>query len=233
MVTTMNRKSTGRWTVTFLLAALGVIGGAATLPATAMPKHEVSAAAAQVAKTPAQIRAHIVAVARWQLTHSRPYKVNGKTYNSVPNLKGHYNYLGRSGSNENRNIYTRYASREWCGDFARFVWTSGGTEKAPVPAGASSSQNWRTGVGSRWHAYSNSTLPQPGDVLVWTNRKNSGKGHVAVVTAVNKTKRAISYIAGNEAIAGNSDSIVQHSDYWSKMRSSMDGKTFRGFASRF
>lgn len=89
----------------------------------------------------------------------------------------------------------------------RAVWGTGGTRtRAPCP---------------------------PGDVLVWTDKGGSSNGHVAVVTAVNKTKRAISYIGGNEWIAGNRDSIVRHSGYWSKMPASMSGKTFRGFASRF
>jgi hypothetical protein len=222
---TMNRKPAGRWVVTFLLAALAMIAVAMAPAATAMPK-------AEPGSTAAQVRAHIVAVARWQLTNSRPYKVNGKTYNSSPNLKSHYNYLGSNGSNENRNIYTGYRAEPWCGDFARFVWTSGGTESAPVPRNYASSQAWRTGVGNRWHAYS-SDLPNPGDVLVWTDKGSSSNGHVAVVTAVNTAKRAISYIGGNESIAGNRDSIVQHSDYWSKMPASMSGKTFRGFASRY
>jgi CHAP domain len=226
----MNRKSAGRWTVAFLLATLAVIGGSALQPAMAMPKPEPGPT--HTASSSAQIRAHIVAVTRWQLTHSRPYMVHGKIYNSSPNLKEHYNYLGRNGSNENRNIYTAYRPESWCGDFARFVWTSGGTVSAPVPRNYASSQAWRTDVGSRWHAYS-STLPNPGDVLVWTDHGSSSTGHVAVVTAVDKNKRAISYIGGNEWIAGNRDSIVQHSDYWSKMGVSMSGKTFRGFASRF
>jgi hypothetical protein len=125
----MNRKCAGRWTVAFLLATLAVIGGSALLPAMAMPKPEPGPT--DTASSSAQIRAHIVAVTRWQLTHSRPYKVHGKIYNSSPNLKGHYNYLGRNGSNENRNIYTGYRSESWCGDFVRFVWTSGGTVSAP------------------------------------------------------------------------------------------------------
>ncbi len=213
-------------TLAAFAVALPVFVTAATVSVTA------ASASATVAQTQADVRTDIVSATRWQLGTPRPYKVGGKVHQSVPNVSGRYNYLGRNGSNENRNIYNRYNGDAWCGHFARWAWTKGGAVKAPVPHNYARSQAWRTEVGNRWRPYS-SILPKPGDVLVWSNKGDSTQGHVAVVTAVNTSKRAITYIGGNEWIAGNRDSIVQHSDYWSNMDISMSGKTFRGFASRF
>ena len=203
------------------------------------PSASAEVSAPMSAQDQASTRTQIVSVTRWQLINRRPYKVSctsgGTVYQSVPQPSASppYNYLGRSGSNANCNIYNGYNGQAWCGHFARFMWESGGTLNVPqVPRYYASSQAWMNEAGSRWRAYG-STLPQPGDVLVWTNNGDSSQGHVAVVTFVDTSKRAITYIGGNEATHGNSDSIVQHSDYWSNMGSSMTGKRFRGFASRF
>lgn len=197
-----------------------------------------SADGVSVQLTEAETRTEIVSVTRWQLINPRPYKTDcsgGTTYQSTPepDASPPYNYLGRSGSNSNCNIYNGYNGQDWCGYFARWAWDKGGAyDVAQKPTHYASSQAWMTETGSRFHAYG-STLPKAGDVIVWTNNGDSAHGHVAVVTFVNTSNRAITYIAGNEATHGNSDSIVQHSDYWSNMDISMEGKTFRGFASRF
>jgi hypothetical protein len=185
--------------------------------------------------TEAQVRAEIAAVTNWQLKNSRPFKTSSTSpiYNSTPS--GSYNYLGRNGSNANRNIFNGYNGLEWCGYFARWAWTKGGAYSVPqLPASYPSSQAWMTNAKAdgNWFGYG-STLPKLGDVLVWTNNGDSGSGHVAVVTYVNTAERAITYIGGNEGTAGNKDSIVQHSQMWSNMDVAMSGKTFRGFASRF
>lgn len=187
------------------------------------------------AQTQAQDRIDIVSATRWQLLNPRPYKEHcgdSTIYQSVPqpNASPAYNYLGRNGSNSNANIFNGYNCQEWCGYFARWAWTLGGQKSvAQLPESYPSSQAWMTDAGSRWRGYSGSgVLPQLGDVLVWTNHDGGG-GHVAVVTAVSASNRAITYIGGNES----GDKIVQHSDYWVNMGASMSGKTFRGFASRF
>jgi hypothetical protein len=185
------------------------------------------------AQTQAEDRIDIVSATRWQLVNPRPFKEHctssAPIYQSDPQPPN-VNNLSRNGSNANCNIYNNYNGLEWCGYFARWAWTLGGQKSvAQLPESYPSSQAWMTDAGSRWRAYSSGgALPQLGDVLVWTN-VGGGGGHVAVVTAVSASNRAITYIGGNEG----GDRIVQHSDYWSNMDISMSGKTFRGFASRF
>jgi hypothetical protein len=169
------------------------------------------------------------------LENGQRYMVNGVRYTSTPDLTHgtRYNYLGRNGSNENRNVYTGFSSTEWCGLFAKSMWTIGGTvANTQVPAEAARSQAWLTGVGNRFHTFRLADFPNIGDVLVWTDNGDTGHGHVAVVTSANPANGKINWIGGNDSVSSTTrDSIVEHRASWSSMASSMSGKTFRGFAS--
>ncbi|MGW4208902.1 CHAP domain-containing protein [Lentzea sp. NPDC004789] len=169
------------------------------------------------------------------LENGQRYQVDGVRYTSTPNLthSPRYNYLGRNGSNENRNVYTGFSSIEWCGLFAKSMWTIGGqVSNTQLPSNPASSQAWRTDVGNRFHTFRTSDLPEIGDVLVWTNDGDSAHGHVAVVTSVNPTTGMINWIGGNDSVSSTTrDSIVEHRAAWKNMEGSMSGKDFRGFAS--
>jgi len=169
------------------------------------------------------------------LENGQRYQVDGVRYTSTPNLthSPRYNYLGRNGSNENRNVYTGFSSIEWCGLFAKSMWTIGGqVTNTQVPRDAASSQAWRTEVGNRFHTYRVADFPEIGDVLVWTNDGDSAHGHVAVVTSANPANGRINWIGGNDSVSSTTrDSIVEHREEWRYMANSMSGKTFRGFAS--
>lgn len=208
------------------LAAVALSLGAGLVAGTAQA--DVSAAVA------APARQTMINHANALLLNPQTYKVGGGTYNSTPSktTTPRYNYLGRNGSNENRNEFNKYNGDPWCGWFAKAVWTISGTKaNTQLPSNPASSQAWRTDVGNRFHAYSASRLPAIGDVLVWTNKNNASQGHVAVVTSVNPSTKMITTIGGNEGVAGNSDSIVERRRNWTQMAGSMSGKTFRGFAS--
>ncbi|WP_328842892.1 CHAP domain-containing protein [Streptomyces sp. NBC_00258] len=144
----------------------------------------------------------------------------GTIYTSTP--ASGYNYLGRGGSNANLNVYNGYRGLPWCGHFAAAMW-----KHRNVPRNYWSSQAWRTGLGDRFHAYSPNRLPQPGDVLVWTNNGDSAHGHVGVVVAV--AGRTVTTIEGN--VNPYRDSIARKSYQWTGSGPAMSGKTFRGFAS--
>lgn len=188
----------------------------------------------EAAAVAAPARQSMINAANAYLRNGQRYRVGGTYYTSSPSLSTtpRYNYLGRGGSNENRNVFNNYNGDPWCGHFARFVWTLGGTKaNTQMPSNPASSQAWRTDVGNRFHAYSASKMPSIGDVLVWTDQSSSSTGHVAVVTSSNPTTKMITTIGGNEGVAGNSDSIVERRRNWNSMAASMSGKNFRGFAS--
>ncbi|TWP47567.1 CHAP domain-containing protein [Lentzea tibetensis] len=206
--------------LTLTLAALTVTAGFAG-----------TTAQADEAAKPVPTRAQIVNAANWNLTNPRGFKTSctsGATiYQSVPHKTSpRSNNLSRNGSNANCNIYNGYNGDEWCGHFVRFMWTLGGANPNPaVPSGYPGSQNWLNG--SRFHAFSAAgALPKAGDAIVWTNR-GAGGGHVAIVTYVNTSTRAITWIGGNEG----GEKIVEHSGYWRNMGGTMSDKTFRGFRS--
>lgn len=173
------------------------------------------------------------------LVNGQQYRLTtgGTTYTSTPNKAAGWNYLGRDNSNANINEYTGFRVEEWCGDFAAAMWT-GHNRPDPanfprIPDAYASSQQWRLGVGSEFHAYSSGTLPGPGDVLVWTNVGDSAHGHVGVVVAVNYSTKVVTTIEGNRVDGnGHKDSIVRDTYSWTGSGPALSGKTFRGFTAR-
>jgi hypothetical protein len=124
------------------------------------------------------------------------------------------------------NVYNNYSGDAWSGHFARYAWTVGGVQhNLHLPKNYAGTQAWRTQAGVRYRPYGD-RLPQPADVLLWTDSADPTSGHVAVVTDVDTVRRTVVYVGGDE-----NDSIVRHVKSWSAMGDSMAGKTFRGFHS--
>jgi hypothetical protein len=175
-------------------------------------------------------RQAIVARATAALTTSRKYQTvqGGTIYNSIPGVpNANINYLGRNGSNSNRNEYNNYNGEPWCGYFARAMWN--GSKETPLHY--PSSQAWMNEA-NHFHGYSASDLPKPGDVLVWTNIGDPGHGHVGVVVGVSGT--TVTTIEGNNGYpVGDPDSIFRNTYSWTGYGPALSGKTFRGFASRY
>lgn len=180
--------------------------------------------AASQAVAPADERQQIVDRAVSALTTPKKFRLTrgGTIHTSAP--ASGFNHLGRGGSNANLNEYNGYNGLPWCGYFAAAMWNHQG-----VPRNYPSSQVWRTGLGNRFHAYSSSRLPQPGDVLVWTNNGDSAHGHVGVVVAV--SGGTVTTVEGN--INPYQDSLARRSYQWTGSGPAVSGKTFRGIASRF
>ncbi|MDX3415995.1 CHAP domain-containing protein [Streptomyces sp. MD20-1-1] len=199
------------------LLAAGVAVGPAQAGSAGAGKTAVSSASSAQAPT----RQQIVAKANEALTKPTKYKTskNGSVRLSKP--KRDNNYLG----GRNLNEYNNYNGQAWCGYFAAAMWGKQG-----VPTKYPASQQWRTGLGKRFHAYNPRQLPQPGDVLVWSNRSDARFGHVGVVVAVKG--RTVSTVEGN---AGQgSDSVTRRSYDWKDTRNTggpyLQGKNFRGFS---
>ncbi|GAA2282830.1 hypothetical protein GCM10010415_60170 [Streptomyces atrovirens] len=211
--------NTSRFTSLALSALLAA--GLATGSAQAEPA-EAGKATAPSASSVAPGRQQIVARADQALTKPTKYKVtkNGSVRLSKP--KGDNNYLG----GRNLNEYNDYNGQQWCGHFAAAMWGKRG-----VPAKYQASQQWRTGLGNRFHKYDVRRLPQPGDVLVWSDNADVRFGHVGVVVAVRG--RTVTTIEGN---AGQgTDSVTRRSYDWNDTRNTggpyIKNKKFQGFAS--
>ncbi|MFE9725690.1 CHAP domain-containing protein [Streptomyces sp. NPDC005794] len=187
----------------------------------AQAEHPTSKRTATSAAPAALARQQIVTNANRALTKPTKYKAtkNGSVRLSKPN--GNNNYLG----GHNLNEYNNYNGQSWCGHFAAAMWGKRG-----VPAKYEASQRWRTHMGSRFHAYNAKKLPQPGDVLVWTNRSNASFGHVGVVVAVKG--RTITTVEGNAGTG--TDSVTRQTYNWNDTRNTggpyVSAKNFRGFA---
>lgn len=208
--------------LTTMAAALTLSPAIADAHTTAPPAAGRGGASQAVA--PADERQQIVNRTISALTTPKKFRLTrgGTIYTSVPSSG--YNYLGRSGSNANLNEYNGYNVLPWCGYFAAAMWNH-----QAVPRNYPSSQAWRTGLGDRFHSYSPSRLPQPGDILVWTNNGDSTHGHVGVVVAV--SGRTVTTVEGN--INPYQDSVARKTYQWTGSGPAVSGKTFRGFASRF
>ncbi|GGP83879.1 CHAP domain-containing protein [Streptomyces calvus] len=215
--------------VALALSAL-LAGGLAVSQAQAAPAEPAIATAAATgeksaasASSLALTRQQIVARAEHALKTPTKYRTakNGPIKLSTP--KGNNNYLG----GHNLNVYNNYNGQSWCGHFAAAMWGKQG-----VPAKYEASQRWRTHMGNRFHPYRVNRLPQPGDVLVWTNTSNNAFGHVGVVVSVKG--RSVTTIEGN-AGAGT-DSVTRQTYSWDDKRATGGGpylpsKKFAGFAS--
>ncbi len=212
-----------RHTLTAWACALALCSAAS--PATAVEQEPSSAAAHPVSADPAQDeRAAIADRARTALTTPAGYRLtpDGPVLLSTPTPGT--NHLGLDGSNADLNVYNNYNGLAWCGYFAAAMWNH-----QAVPENYPGSQSWRTGLGTRFHAYTETDLPQTGDVLVWTNTDDTAHGHVGVVVDVTGT--TVTTVEGNTG--AYSDSVATHVYTWQGPGPTRSGKTFRGFASRF
>jgi hypothetical protein len=179
--------------------------------------------------------------ARAALNNPRNFRLvaGGTIYASVP--ASGYNYLGKNGSNANRNEFNDYNGLAWCGYFAAAVWTGHNTPVASnfprIPTDYPSSQAWRTETGSAYHKFAPLSLPTPADVVVWQDgsgtagvSNGNSSGHVGVVVAVSYANMTITTIEGN---AGPySDSIVRHTYAWDSDGPTISGKHFMGYVDR-
>lgn len=204
--------------LTALALTVFLVGGLTAGQATAdtVPVGRKASTSASKTSLPS-VRSQIVANANRALTTPTKYKAskNGPVRVSTP--KSGSNYLG----GRNLNVYNNYNGDPWCGYFAAAMWGKRG-----VPGNYASSQAWR-GLGSRYHAYNVNRLPQPGDVLVWTNNGDRAHGHVGVVVGVKG--RTITTVEGNTG-AGD-DSVTRKVYNWGKRGPALPGKAFRGSAS--
>ncbi|MFI1259102.1 CHAP domain-containing protein [Streptomyces netropsis] len=181
-------------------------------------------------------RQQIVNRAVQALTTPKRFKLKNspKEYKSQPGWLGpgrpdkDTNYLGLNGSNDNRNEYNGFAAkpthRQWCGFFAGAMWP-----RHSRPSDVGSARAWRDDLGKRWHPYSPSRPPQPGDVLMWANMQ-ARTGHVGVVVAVDGDK--VTTIEGNTG--WKNDSISREHYTWTGNGPVLRGKSskpFQGFAS--
>ncbi|MGW2839211.1 CHAP domain-containing protein [Streptomyces sp. NPDC001493] len=190
-----------------------VVGQAA---ADTVPVAQKGSTAASKTSFPS-VRSQIVANANRALTKPTKYRTSKKGSVRLSKPKSGSNYLG----GKNLNEYNNFNGDPWCGYFAAAMWGKRG-----VPSSYASSQAWR-GLGSRYHAYNVNRLPQPGDVLVWTNKGDRAHGHVGVVVGVKG--RTVTTIEGNTG-AGD-DSVTRKVYNWGNRGPALPGKTFRGSAS--
>lgn len=154
------------------------------------------------------------------------------------------NVLEIDGSNTNRNELNDYSAGyasglDWCGYFVARTWTGTNTPDPAayprIPTYYMRSQAWRTEAQTPYHRFSQTRLPQPGDVLVWQNGagspgvdNGSATGHVGVVTAVNTTTKVVTSVEGN--VAG--DEIRRFTYAWDADGPTKDDKHFMGHTSR-
>jgi hypothetical protein len=183
-----------------------------------------------------QLRQDTVDRARAALNNPRGFKTSSTSsiYQSTVLSGEGRNVLERNGSNANRVVFNDYNGLEWCGYFAAAVWTGTNTPNPSdyprIPDSYPSSQAWRTGVGSNFHAFNGAggAKPRPGDVLVWQNHDTSTGGHVGVVVGFNYDTMKVTTIEGN--VSG--DEIQRKVYAWDSNGPSLDGKTFKGFTDR-
>jgi hypothetical protein len=187
------------------------------------------------------LRQNTVDRAKAALNNPRNFRLvsGGTVYASVP--ASGYNYLGKNGSNANRNEFNDYNGLAWCGYFAAAIWTGTNTPNPAnfprIPTDYPSSQAWRTETGSSYHKFSALSLPSPADVVVWQDgsgtagvSNGSATGHVGVVISVNFENMTITTIEGNTG--PYSDSIKRNTYAWDSNGPTISGKHFMGYVDR-
>lgn len=127
--------------------------------------------------------------------------------------KDFYKYSG--GRNEN-----------WCADFVSWIYTQAGK-----PVKQPSSQAWKTIKGFTFHN-DGSYVPQPGDVVVYTDKSSPSTGHVNIVISV--SGKTMNVIGGNQGAKGggvSASKVTEGDNINTALGTSYGGPIITGYVS--